>query len=70
MTVLCLYNSIFVGTKTAMLSSRQVFTKSVITWATVISWLEPKTHSKVQVYAMINMFVWLLHAYLIGSLQV
>ena len=48
MTATCLSNSIFVGTKVAMLFSRQVFTKSVITWAPLVSWLEPKTCCKSQ----------------------
>ena len=44
--VSCLSNNIFVGTKIAMLFSIQVFTKLVITWASVVNLLQPKTHSK------------------------
>ena len=44
----CLSSSTFVGTKIAMLSSREMFTESAITWAPYVCWLEPKTRCKSQ----------------------
>ena len=54
MTFTYMSNNIFAGTKVVMISSRQTFSvffislQVVITWAPVVSWLEPKTCCKAQ----------------------
>ena len=42
--VVYIFNIIFASKKVAMLSSIQVLSKSVITWAPIVTFLKPKTH--------------------------
>ena len=70
MIVAMLSNSIFAGTKAVMLSYRQVFTKSAITWASYVSWLEPKIGCKAQdkIYASMIRICYFIYVFFFGQI--